>query len=287
MSIDSHTRPDAAVKAAAAPVIENEIPSYRALSPLAVTALISGLVSMLSFAHPMFLGAAVLAVIFGVLALRKIKRQPDLFTGEGLATAGVVLGLVCGLSSVTYSAVQRLLMNRRAEMFVRNNILDTLKKGDVDAALWYRLQPTARGNMSPEQVRKQFETPGQRPDPMMQMSEIGPINQIAKLLARPNADLRLVRIEQLDWEGVTPVALALLEINAPPDEAEEKAHEGANHDHAHDHGPKFGAILIKSDRDGREEDWWVDRYIYPYTPNSYVAEVKPVDDGHGHGPGQH
>jgi hypothetical protein len=35
-------------------------------------------------------------------------------------------------------------------------------------------------------------------------------------------------------------------------------------------------------------DWWVQQFVFPYTPRSYVAPEKPVVDEHGHeGGGEH
>lgn len=259
-------------------VIENEIPTYRALSPWAVGSLVAGLVSILSFAEPTFLLAAIAAVLFGSRALVKLRQQPDLFTGKGLAQAGMVLGLVCGLSSVTMGYVQRMLLNRRAEAFVQGDLIKVLKDGDVDAALWYRLEPETRGSMSPEQVRQTFVNP-KSPDPLLLNSEMTPVRRICDAVGKEGAELRFARIERTDWDGVTPIVLGVLEIISP----EHEEPEGNAQEHAdHKHGPQYAAVILKSKRDGSRESWWVDKYIFPYRPNTYVEEMKPVDDGHGH-----
>jgi hypothetical protein len=48
---------------------------------LAITSLILGLI-----------GLSVLAIIFGLIQLNRIKKNPDVYTGKGMATAGVLLG---------------------------------------------------------------------------------------------------------------------------------------------------------------------------------------------------
>jgi len=94
--------------------IENELPAYRAISPQAVVALICGLLAILSFANLYFLAFAAAAIGLGLLAERKIRRDPEIWTGRGLAHAGAALGLVFGLSAVTSEVVQGYLRSRSA-----------------------------------------------------------------------------------------------------------------------------------------------------------------------------
>src|SRR3954469_19234646 len=56
--------------------IENEIPAYRAISPMAIGSLVLGLISALSFADTTFLAASVLAVAAGIYAQWKIRKMP-------------------------------------------------------------------------------------------------------------------------------------------------------------------------------------------------------------------
>ena len=51
-----------------ASAIENEIPTYRAISALAVFSLICGVLAVLSFAHGSFLISAAAAIVLGILA---------------------------------------------------------------------------------------------------------------------------------------------------------------------------------------------------------------------------
>src|SRR5262245_38867194 len=57
--------------------IENELPTYRAISNLAVFSVISGALASFSFADLTFLFFSVLAIVLGILAHRAIKRTPD------------------------------------------------------------------------------------------------------------------------------------------------------------------------------------------------------------------
>ncbi|MBX6312515.1 MAG: DUF4190 domain-containing protein [Isosphaeraceae bacterium] len=165
--------------------IENEIPAYRAISPMAVFSLVLGVLSALSFADYWFLGAAVAAIGTGWLADRKIRRLPDVLTGRGLAQAGIGLGLMFGLSSVTIGAVQYALLVRDAERFARS-YAQVLRSGDLAQALHYKLAPQARRQQKPEETLKQFQQAAR--DPAMFETEVAGLRG---LFAR-GFDLRLM-----------------------------------------------------------------------------------------------
>ncbi|MBW2981250.1 DUF4190 domain-containing protein [Candidatus Woesearchaeota archaeon] len=58
---------------------------------LAIASLVCGL--LFWFSIPGFI-CSVLAIIFGVMQLNKIKKKPKEFGGKGMAIAGLVLGIV-------------------------------------------------------------------------------------------------------------------------------------------------------------------------------------------------
>ena len=58
------------------PAIENELPAYRAISPHAVVGLIAGVLAVISFASLYFLAFAVIAILLGIYADRRIRRSP-------------------------------------------------------------------------------------------------------------------------------------------------------------------------------------------------------------------
>ncbi len=64
--------------------------AYRPQEPMAIAGFVLGLVSIL------FLGfiTGILAIIFSALGLQKINREPELFSGKGLAVAGLILGII-------------------------------------------------------------------------------------------------------------------------------------------------------------------------------------------------
>jgi hypothetical protein len=259
--------------------IENELPTYRAISPLAVGSLVAALIGLLCYTNSWFLISSGVAIVLGAMAIRKIKRQPDVFTGTRLAQAGVVVALVSSLSSVTMSTVQSMLVTQSAERFIKNELLTVLEARDLDSALWWKTAPEGRVGLDPSQVRKRFEQPSERNATMFEMMA-GPVARLVReLKLSPGARLEFRRVEQTGTDGLTPYAFATIRIAWPPEKGDE-----AN-DHKHDpneHGELL-AVLLKSKREGRRELWWVEDYYYPYTDGSYQPKVKPVDDGHGHG----
>jgi len=65
--------------------------SYRALSGLAVTSLVFGCLSVLTFLGWLMALVPVVALVLGWLALRRIRRNPTESLGEHLAIAGMAL----------------------------------------------------------------------------------------------------------------------------------------------------------------------------------------------------
>ncbi len=272
MAIDPHA-PPAVEKAEESSPIENEIPTYRAISPLAIASLVFGLIAGLSFADPSFLVAAALAISFGIMAELRIRKLPDVLTGRGLAQIGIALGLIFGLSSMTYGYVQQLLVRQRAEAFAKTELVELLNSRDLNGALWYRMQPEARRGMTPEQARKTFEEPGTSNQAFFEM-QAGPIIQVLKTLdSDEKAKVEYVGIEQSAFDGLNPVAFVVLRIHPSTQPAD-----------SHDDHEKLIGVMIKGTMEGRETSWWVSEYVFPYKRNTYVEKIEPVDDGHGHGP---
>ena len=75
-------------------VIENELPTYRAISKTAVFSLLFGILALFSFTHWFFYVFAILAIVTGIAANVSIKRYSDIITGSGLAQAGAA-SLMC------------------------------------------------------------------------------------------------------------------------------------------------------------------------------------------------
>jgi hypothetical protein len=251
-----------------APVIENELPTYRAVSTAAVLALICGAMASFSFAGPEFLGFAVLAVVLGVWADRRIQQRSDMLTGRGLAQAGLALGLTFGLISVTYATVQGYIRTRDASQFA-TQYAQILREGDLGEILWYGTHPDRRKNLTPKGVLEQLQAKSNEPN-MLDM-KAAPVKLLkARLSSSSEEKVSFDTIESHGLDGVDPFAVALFDVEGPGTKESPEPHAHA------------AAILKASLSDGKRI-WWVEDFHFPYKPKSYVAPVKKQDDdGHGH-----
>ena len=250
-----------------ASAIENELPAYRAISALALVSLGLGVVSLLSFADLTFLVASVGAIVLGVLADWKIRRMPDILTGRGFAQAGVILGLIFGLSALTNDQVDRILLTRKIGQFA-DKYAAILKDEGVLEAFWYRQHPSVRAGKSPKQVEEMMLSSGRDSKAEFQ-SQIKQIQGIKDRLG-PGGHLHRAVLESYGYDRLTPYGAIVLEMEnaiAP-------------------NGPYESndlLIEIKGEKAGREIKWWVTEIQPNYHRKTYRLRVKPVDDGHGHG----
>ena len=254
--------------------IPNELPTYRAISTLAIFSLICGVAASFSFAHPFFYVLAVLAVALGFLAHRAIRQYPDMFTGQGLANAGIALGLIFGLTSATYAFVQSYVRTRQAEKFAKQ-YAEILESPALTDALLQTLHPDARKDQNGETIQKKLESTAPR-ERMSMDQKYGQLISLKKRLQSSKEEhVNFVKIEGVgDDEGngieIPIYAAALYEVHGPGSkEFPEKQ--------------QYAMAILKGRLKGRQYEWWVEDVRFPYTPKSYEPPAaKPVDDGHGH-----
>jgi hypothetical protein len=264
--------------AASEPVIENEIPTYRAISARATLSVVFGLLSVFSFAHPFFYVFSILAIGFGIWAHQTIRRFPDMLTGQGLANAGIGLGLVFGLACGTFSTVQYVVRSRQARLFAEQ-YAQVLKSADLGQMLWYNAHPDLRKGKTSAQVLEELES---RPREKRMMEEnVGALSLLMNLQKRmastKGQDAHFVQLEAVgDDVGhgieVQIYALALYQIDGPASKAFPSERQ-------------YALAIMKARPKGREYEWWVDSLVFPYTPKTYTPPEAPVGDGHDHGGG--
>ncbi len=273
MAIDQETSPATTDLKPNLPVIENEIPTYRAVSTRALLAVVCGLMAMFSFAHPFFYLFAILAVVLGVSADRAIQRYPDALTGQTIARVGVLLGLVFGLSIATITTLQDYLIRREAEKFAVH-YGERLKEAPLLELYWLGLPPNTREQVTAEENWAQIQGSSKQEQAMAEM-EKAPLKLLSERL-KSSADQKIafknVEYQTQDSDN-TPLILAVYEIDGPAS-SEHEAKEFA--------GVVFKGMIPEG---SRIYEWWASDIRYPYTPATYTPPVKPVDDGHGHGAG--
>ncbi len=254
-------------------VIENELPTYRAISLLAIASLVCGAISVFSFADSIFIAVAAAAIVLGLLAHRSIGRFSDVLTGKGIANAGIAAGLSFGVAAGTINGVQTYVLNREAAKFAVSYV-DVLKSPTISEVLWYNLHPEQRLVKSATQVLQEYEA-AQARERMAMEQKMGPMLRLrSRLLSSPEQKIRFKSIESSGVdEGrsleINYYALALFEIEGP-----------TSKDYP---DPKqYAMVILKARSKGRKYEWWADDVMFPYRPASFVAAAKPVDDGHGH-----
>lgn len=252
----------------ARPVIENEILTYRAVSPRAVTALLFGVAAVLSFASWYFLPFALLAVLLGLTADRNIERYPDTLTGRGLAQAGVALGLVFGLASLSIAGSSYLVRAREASRFART-YENVLQKGTVEQAVWYGENPARRAEVSPEKLVEELQA--NEANARASEERTRPVRVLKERLNLPGTEVHFDRVESHGEEGMNIYAAALYDVHYP------KAPKGEDRE-------QHALAVFKSliNKKGARE-WWVSDFQYPYKPDTFAGPAPAaVDDGHGH-----
>jgi hypothetical protein len=272
-TVDAGTAP-------AAPAIENELPTYRAISKQAIFSVACGAIGICSFAHPAFYAFSLLAVELGILAQRAIRRYPDMLTGRALANAGITLGLIFGLISATVSSVQYFVRKRQAEEYAKK-YTEVLKSASLGEVLWYNTHPDIRKDKTGDQLLQDQEN---RPKQQQMMeANMGPMVQLIalrkRLAASKSENIQFVKIEGLgEEEGhgleLQIFAMALYKVEGPGNsEFPEKT--------------QYALAVLKARPVGRENEWWTESVLYPYQRQSFKAPQAPVGDGHDHGGGGH
>ncbi len=253
--------------------IENEIPTYRAISKLAVAGLACGFFSVFSFAGSSFYILSVLALVLGILAKRSINRMPDALTGAGIANAGIAMGLVFGLVSGTVTSVQTFILKREASKFATKYI-DVIKAPSLGDVLWYNLHPVQRKDRTTAQMVQEYDSAKTR-ERMSIEQKMGPVLRLRSRLAQSSEQkIRFVQIEDVGVDegrsmDINYYALALYEITGPP--SKEFPDE-----------TQFALVVLKGQNIKKKYEWWADDVAFPYKRKSFVPVSKPVDDGHGH-----
>ena len=94
-----------------------ELAEYRAVSRLAVAALILGLASVLALITPVLWFLPVLAVITGLAALLRIKHNPSTLIGRKAALIAIALGVTFGVAAPARAISRGIWLGARAQRF--------------------------------------------------------------------------------------------------------------------------------------------------------------------------
>ena len=253
--------------------IENELPTYRAISTRAIFSLIFGSMALFCFAHPIFYGASILAIVLGILANRTIRQHSDMLTGNGIANAGIALGLIIGLGSGTYTTVQTYVRTHMAETIARK-YEGVLQSKSLAEMISFGLHPDQRKDQSGEQVLKKMDS-AKAKDKMMMDQKYGQLLALnRRLKASSNEHVEFVKIEGVgeDDSHASEIPIYAFALYA--------VHGAGNKEFPEQE--QYALAILKGRQKGKEYEWWVDDVRFPYKPKSYVPPVAAPDDGHGH-----
>ena len=278
---------------------ENEIPSYRALSPLAIFSTGCGLLSVLCFVSPNWLVVAIMAVLIGIFADYRIRKVPDLLTGRSFAHAGIAMGLMFGASSLSYSYWSSFMLNRESMAFAKEftktlNVIKTKPVPDTSDVMWYMLHPNARSGISPEEARARIsQMIG--PEGSATIANIeAQVRQMAKF-AGPKKPIEIIGIEESSFQDGTGSATVLLQLSDGQSGAHEHAEDEAKtKSEVESHSRELGIIgegaenallVLRAIPSSNGYRFFVEQVRYPYLLKSYKVvpmKAKVEDDGHGH-----
>jgi hypothetical protein len=194
------------------PIIDNELPAYRAVTPKAIASLIFGIAAIFSFVNPYFAIFGALAILCGVAARRSIRRFPEVLTGGKMADVGTGLGLLFTLSALTISGVQTWIMNREAGKFAREYV-EVLRNGSLPKAIYYQQHSETRKSKTPDEVFQEFKG-GMRTPGMFEM-ETQDTTGLLKRLSGPNQTIALGERLGTLVDGMTPYVEFSLVISGP------------------------------------------------------------------------
>lgn len=196
--------------------IDNELPAYRALSPLAVLSVVLGLASILVFTSLNFAVLAGVAIVAGLLAQRQIKRLPEIWTGTSMAKFGIGLALVFTLTAFTISNVQSWIYANEATKFAKTYI-KAMETGTADDLIYYQAQPEMRTGKTPKQVAAEMTASGRDPREF-EMHNPGMTALGKRLAANPRPTVEFQGIDSQNVQGMTLHAGTLVKIIGGPGE---------------------------------------------------------------------
>jgi hypothetical protein len=229
----------------------NEVPAYRAISPLAAMTVVAGLGSILTFTSPYFAILGVFAIFLGVVARREIRRLSDVLTGEKLANAGIALGLMFSLSALTLGFVQDQIVLHESKKFGQT-FNTVLQKGSIDDALFLKLAPEARKGKTAEQAVKEMIASSRNP-----MERDAHQKGIKDLKDRLNASAD----QKVEFDGIVQHSVSGLSIHAF---GKYKLHGPPTKNFPDP--TQYALVKFQGVSEGGKYNWFVEDVTFPFMP---------------------
>ncbi len=204
---------------------ENEIATYRAISPMAILSAIFGVASILCFIAPVWLFLPVLAIVAGLLAFRKIRKFPEMATGRSYAQAGISLGLICGLASVTYSQVVMFQVTREMSAYGQT-FAQALNSRDAKKASIFLIPPEYLKDVPSEEVDKKVQTMMQGATKLSDSRNN--LTTIIAALKKPDDRVELLGMTKVGFDELAARGIATFKVGSENQKALAQFRSGVN-----------------------------------------------------------
>lgn len=96
---------------------EEQVPGYRAISPLAVCGLVIGCLAPAAFGHPLLWLLPLLGIALNLAAIRHVARESQTYSGRRAALIGLALSLLSLSSAATRYTLYELELRGQARAF--------------------------------------------------------------------------------------------------------------------------------------------------------------------------
>lgn len=263
--------------------LENELSGYKAVSGSAIFSAILGVFSGLMFVDWSFAFIPALALIFGLLAIRNIKRMPDYYTGQKIAQAGIGMGFLFSLMAVASSYAFQVSLNSSAGGYARS-LGDTMKTARAEDLLFLRIPPSQRGDLTPDKALAERLASSGPEGKLALDQELKPLQDVADAVKKAGGQITFDRLERVGYDKLTPFAVSVYNVAAPaaPVAHDHKPGEDHDHDPASATGPQLLMMLLKAEKTETGKKWYITEVVFPYKAGSAKIKEEKVDDGHGH-----
>lgn len=195
------------------PANENELPAYRAVSRLAIASLVFGIASVFSFVAGYFALFGMIAIVFGLMAQRRIRSLPDVLTGSRMADAGIALGLLFSLSALTITTSQTWIIDHEARKFARSYV-EALRSGSLDNVLFLEMHPESRKTKTQAELIAEMKQSMRGPG-MLEMQTQAPRDMMKRLASTPGQTVELGKITDHTVVGMDAYVEFLLVFKGP------------------------------------------------------------------------
>lgn len=189
----------------------DQLPSYQALSALAVIAVILGLVSALAILSPALWILPLAALVAAVVALRRIATADPPMVGRKAALLGLFLGVFWGVAGVTTHFSQQWIVRTQAQA-VAQQWFQYMLRGQTPQAHQLTLAPSRRDLRVDELNTVYATTPALEERLEVFLAQPGPA---AVLHFDPKSEIRYISTEDQHRSSDNDYVLMMYELAKP------------------------------------------------------------------------